>query len=180
MYLILLDILNIDFIFKKKVDFTTLINNRNRKRPAFGGFCLEEWRFIYKSDELWSLLSRREAPTRYSSTLRAAFAAFADAQTTRDWPAHIVGVRRYYGEDCCKSLERTLRGQSLVVWAISEGRECARKVDEYLSAPPSSKKRPKPHRFINKSPLFQTKAGQKAGFFYFYLLIKVVKIDLFF
>ena len=24
------------------------------------------------------------------------------------------------------------RGQSLVVWAISEGRECARKVDEYL------------------------------------------------
>lgn len=25
------------------------------------------------------------------------------------------------------------RGQSLVVWAISEGRECARKVDEYLS-----------------------------------------------
>lgn len=26
------------------------------------------------------------------------------------------------------------RGQSLVVWAISEGRECARKVDEYLMA----------------------------------------------
>lgn len=26
------------------------------------------------------------------------------------------------------------RGQSLVVWAISEGRECARKVDEYLNA----------------------------------------------
>lgn len=26
------------------------------------------------------------------------------------------------------------RGQSLVVWAISEGRECARKVDEYLGA----------------------------------------------
>jgi glutamate synthase (NADPH/NADH) small chain len=26
----------------------------------------------------------------------------------------------------------TRRGQSLVVWAISEGRECARKVDEYL------------------------------------------------
>jgi glutamate synthase (NADPH/NADH) small chain len=26
------------------------------------------------------------------------------------------------------------RGQSLVVWAISEGRECARKVDEFLSA----------------------------------------------
>ena len=25
------------------------------------------------------------------------------------------------------------RGQSLVVWAISEGRECARKVDEYLA-----------------------------------------------
>jgi glutamate synthase (NADPH/NADH) small chain len=24
------------------------------------------------------------------------------------------------------------RGQSLVVWAISEGRECAKKVDEYL------------------------------------------------
>ena len=24
------------------------------------------------------------------------------------------------------------RGQSLVVWAISEGRECARKVDEFL------------------------------------------------
>jgi glutamate synthase (NADPH/NADH) small chain len=26
----------------------------------------------------------------------------------------------------------TRRGQSLVVWAISEGRECARKVDEFL------------------------------------------------
>ena len=26
------------------------------------------------------------------------------------------------------------RGQSLVVWAISEGRECARRVDEFLSA----------------------------------------------
>jgi glutamate synthase (NADPH/NADH) small chain len=25
------------------------------------------------------------------------------------------------------------RGQSLVVWAIQEGRECARKVDEYLT-----------------------------------------------
>jgi glutamate synthase (NADPH/NADH) small chain len=25
------------------------------------------------------------------------------------------------------------RGQSLVVWAISEGRECAREVDAYLS-----------------------------------------------
>jgi len=24
------------------------------------------------------------------------------------------------------------RGQSLVVWAISEGRECARRVDQYL------------------------------------------------
>jgi glutamate synthase (NADPH) small chain len=24
------------------------------------------------------------------------------------------------------------RGQSLVVWALSEGRECARKVDEFL------------------------------------------------
>jgi glutamate synthase (NADPH) small chain len=24
------------------------------------------------------------------------------------------------------------RGQSLIVWAISEGRECARKVDEFL------------------------------------------------
>ena len=24
------------------------------------------------------------------------------------------------------------RGQSLVVWAISEGRECAREVDKYL------------------------------------------------
>jgi glutamate synthase (NADPH/NADH) small chain len=29
------------------------------------------------------------------------------------------------------------RGQSLVVWAISEGRECARKVDEYLTGKPS-------------------------------------------
>ncbi len=29
------------------------------------------------------------------------------------------------------------RGQSLVVWAISEGRECAREVDEYLSGRPS-------------------------------------------
>ena len=24
------------------------------------------------------------------------------------------------------------RGQSLVVWAIAEGRECARQIDEYL------------------------------------------------
>jgi glutamate synthase (NADPH) small chain len=30
------------------------------------------------------------------------------------------------------------RGQSLVVWAISEGRECARKVDEYLNNSTSS------------------------------------------
>jgi len=29
------------------------------------------------------------------------------------------------------------RGQSLVVWAISEGRECAREVDEYLTGQPS-------------------------------------------
>ncbi len=29
------------------------------------------------------------------------------------------------------------RGQSLVVWAITEGRECAREVDEYLSGRPS-------------------------------------------
>ena len=29
------------------------------------------------------------------------------------------------------------RGQSLVVWAISEGRECARAVDEYLTGQPS-------------------------------------------
>jgi glutamate synthase (NADPH/NADH) small chain len=29
------------------------------------------------------------------------------------------------------------RGQSLVVWAISEGRECARKVDEFLGSGPS-------------------------------------------
>lgn len=30
------------------------------------------------------------------------------------------------------------RGQSLVVWAISEGRECARAVDEYLTGQPSA------------------------------------------
>lgn len=30
------------------------------------------------------------------------------------------------------------RGQSLVVWAISEGRECARKVDEFLMSGPSN------------------------------------------
>jgi glutamate synthase (NADPH/NADH) small chain len=29
------------------------------------------------------------------------------------------------------------RGQSLVVWAISEGRECARNVDEFLCGQPS-------------------------------------------
>jgi glutamate synthase (NADPH/NADH) small chain len=29
------------------------------------------------------------------------------------------------------------RGQSLVVWAISEGRECAREADEYLTGEPS-------------------------------------------
>ncbi len=32
------------------------------------------------------------------------------------------------------------RGQSLVVWAISEGRECARKVDEFLSGGVTSSK----------------------------------------
>jgi glutamate synthase (NADPH/NADH) small chain len=29
------------------------------------------------------------------------------------------------------------RGQSLVVWAISEGRECAREVDTFLTGRPS-------------------------------------------
>jgi glutamate synthase (NADPH/NADH) small chain len=29
------------------------------------------------------------------------------------------------------------RGQSLVVWAITEGRECAREVDAYLTGRPS-------------------------------------------
>jgi glutamate synthase (NADPH/NADH) small chain len=29
------------------------------------------------------------------------------------------------------------RGQSLVVWAITEGRECARQVDEFLTGRPS-------------------------------------------
>lgn len=29
------------------------------------------------------------------------------------------------------------RGQSLVVWAISEGRACARKVDEYFGESPT-------------------------------------------
>jgi NADPH-dependent glutamate synthase beta subunit-like oxidoreductase len=29
------------------------------------------------------------------------------------------------------------RGQSLVVWAIAEGREVARRVDEYLTGQPS-------------------------------------------
>jgi glutamate synthase (NADPH/NADH) small chain len=29
------------------------------------------------------------------------------------------------------------RGQSLVVWAISEGRECARYVDEFLTGQPT-------------------------------------------
>jgi glutamate synthase (NADPH) small chain len=33
------------------------------------------------------------------------------------------------------------RGQSLVVWAISEGRECARKVDEYLTGTSSLENR---------------------------------------
>ena len=28
------------------------------------------------------------------------------------------------------------RGQSLIVWAINEGRQCARLVDRYLSARP--------------------------------------------
>jgi glutamate synthase (NADPH/NADH) small chain len=40
--------------------------------------------------------------------------------------------------DYCTSLEKVFsagdmrRGQSLVVWAIREGRQCARAVDEYL------------------------------------------------
>lgn len=40
------------------------------------------------------------------------------------------------------------RGQSLVVWAISEGRECARKVDEYLTG--SSRLETKDHNLVNK------------------------------
>ena len=31
-------------------------------------------------------------------------------------------------------LFRSRRGQSLIVWAINEGRQCARMVDRYLSA----------------------------------------------
>ncbi len=41
------------------------------------------------------------------------------------------------------------RGQSLVVWAISEGRECARKVDEYLMG--SSMLESKDHSLISAS-----------------------------
>lgn len=37
------------------------------------------------------------------------------------------------------------RGQSLVVWAISEGRECARKVDEYLMGKPLLERRMRPY-----------------------------------
>ena len=40
------------------------------------------------------------------------------------------------------------RGQSLVVWAISEGRECARKVDEYLTG--SSRLETKDHNLVNR------------------------------
>jgi glutamate synthase (NADPH/NADH) small chain len=42
------------------------------------------------------------------------------------------------GDNYCTSIEKVFsagdmrRGQSLVVWAISEGRECAREVDKYL------------------------------------------------
>jgi glutamate synthase (NADPH/NADH) small chain len=42
-------------------------------------------------------------------------------------------------KDYCTSINKIFtagdmrRGQSLVVWAISEGRECARKVDEFLN-----------------------------------------------
>jgi glutamate synthase (NADPH/NADH) small chain len=41
------------------------------------------------------------------------------------------------------------RGQSLVVWAISEGRECARKVDEFLMG--SSLLETKDHSLIGAS-----------------------------
>ncbi len=40
------------------------------------------------------------------------------------------------------------RGQSLVVWAISEGRECARRVDEYLSGSSALESKDKSY-FIN-------------------------------
>ena len=42
------------------------------------------------------------------------------------------------------------RGQSLVVWAISEGRECARKVDEYLTGR-TSVLESKDHNFLQLS-----------------------------
>jgi glutamate synthase (NADPH/NADH) small chain len=67
-------------------------------------------------------------------------------------PEHAVlddlGVDKDDRGNCASSGHRTSRegvfvagdmrrGQSLVVWAISEGRECAREVDEYLTGRPS-------------------------------------------
>jgi glutamate synthase (NADPH) small chain len=67
-------------------------------------------------------------------------------------PEHAVlddlGVDKDARGNCASSGYRTTRegvfvagdmrrGQSLVVWAISEGRECAREVDEYLTGQPS-------------------------------------------
>ena len=58
------------------------------------------------------------------------------------------------------------RGQSLVVWAISEGRECARKVDEFLTTGQSLLERREASILIslviqiifyfNKSPIMAT------------------------
>lgn len=48
-----------------------------------------------------------------------------------EYRIHICLPYNYFFVDC-------RRGQSLVVWAISEGRQAARAVDEYLMKRPSS------------------------------------------
>jgi glutamate synthase (NADPH/NADH) small chain len=51
-----------------------------------------------------------------------------------DEPGNVKATEKSFQTNIAKifSAGDMRRGQSLVVWAISEGRECARKVDEYL------------------------------------------------
>ncbi|MEP6928301.1 MAG: glutamate synthase subunit beta [Ginsengibacter sp.] len=51
-----------------------------------------------------------------------------------DEKGNVKASERYYNTNISKIFTAgdMRRGQSLVVWAISEGRECARKLDEYL------------------------------------------------
>ncbi|MHC5544580.1 hypothetical protein ACYOEI_40635, partial [Singulisphaera rosea] len=48
------------------------------------------------------------------------------------------------------------RGQSIVVWAIAEGREAARHIDEYLMGHPSALRARDSSSFLVESPVKAT------------------------